>query len=100
MRAEVAWYIGLNALPPNQQKEKEIVDWGEAFTTLIAHTSIRYFDVPEMTLLQINTILGKIGRHISLKIGLPFVNVDKETEPEKEHSVEDAINFVGLFAGL
>ena len=45
------------------------VDWGKVFTEIVCHTSIGYFDIPEMTIPQIEATRNELGPNISLKIG-------------------------------
>jgi hypothetical protein len=51
-------------------KQPEI-DWAEVYADLLCHTSISIFEIPEMTLPQINAIRSRIGKHIPLSMGMP-----------------------------
>jgi protein gp37 len=87
-------------LPPDRQKEKKPADWGEVFTTLLCHTNMNYEEIGERTLPQIIAIVERLEKHIGLKIGVPVRNEEVREEPAEEHTVEDAMRFVSLFAGV
>lgn len=48
------------------------VDWGDVYTTLISHTSMRYGEIGECTIPQLEAIMRMLGKHISLKLGVPW----------------------------
>jgi len=97
-------HIGLSILPSGDKQKKENADWGEVFTTLICHTSMRYEEIGERTIPQLETILARLNKHISLKIGIP---IKEETstrevarEATREHTVDEALAFCALFNGI
>lgn len=51
--------------------EQPEIDWAEVYADLLCHTSISIFEIPEMTIPQIEAIRNKLGKNISLKIGMP-----------------------------
>jgi len=59
-----------------------------------------YEEICRRTIPQIEAILSRLGKHISLKIGVPLSVEEKTKEPEEEHTVEDALAFCSLFNGL
>lgn len=56
---------------------REEADWGEVFTLLISHTNMTYDEIGNRTIPQLEAVLGRIGRHISLKLGI----VDSPAKP-------------------
>jgi hypothetical protein len=67
-------------------------------TTIVSHTCISIWEIGEMTLPQIETIMKKLGKHIGLKLG---ISVEESfAKPEEEHTVEQGFEFAALFAGL
>lgn len=88
-------------LPPERQEEKEPADWGEVFTILLAHTGLSYEEIGDRTVPQVEAILGRIGKHICLRAGVPISESEAgNAEPDEEHSVEDALAFIAQFQGL
>ena len=87
----------MNVLPSGEKPVK--TDWGEAFTELLCHTSMSYEDICRRTIPQIETILSKMGKHISLRLGIPFQE-GKMASPSAEHSVEDGMAFAAMFNGI
>lgn len=55
----------------------------------------------ERTLPQVEAILGRIGKHICLRAGVPIKDEDIVSgDPEEEHTVDDAMAFIAQFQGL
>jgi len=51
-----------------------------------------------MTIPQIEAVLARLNKHISLKIGIPMKDADAATDTaDEEHTVEDALAFCSLF---
>lgn len=46
-------------------------DWAEIYTDLLCHTSISPFDIPNMTIPQIDAIRARLGKHIPISMGMP-----------------------------
>lgn len=66
--------------------------WAEAFTTLLSHTNISYEEICDRTIPQIEAILTRLDRHISLRTGVPFYGSSTETgagddKPPKLHEL-------------
>lgn len=66
--AKVTWVIGLNAA---QSEDKKETDWAEIYTTLLCHTNMRYKEIGERTILQLNAILTRLPKHLEIRIGIP-----------------------------
>jgi len=59
-----------------------------------------YEEICERTILQLEIIMARLGKHIGLKIGVPMAAEEKPAEPVEEHTVEDAMRFVSMFTGV
>lgn len=46
-------------------------DWAEVFADLLCHTSLDYEGILRRTIPQIEAIRSRLGKNISLKIGMP-----------------------------
>lgn len=51
---------------------KNETDWADIYTTLLTHTSMSYEDIGKRSIPQLEAIMARLGKHISLKIGIPF----------------------------
>ncbi len=98
LREEVAGHFGVTLLPPGEEREPP--DWGEVFTTIICHTNMTYEEIPRRTIPQLEAILQRLGRHISLKLGIPY----KEDTPQVDRSVgttvAERMAFAAMFDGI
>lgn len=72
---EVGRLVGLTIASPDTENPDVSTsgeaDWEEAYTTLLAHTSLSYEEIGNRTIPQIEAIMTHLGKHISLKIGVP-----------------------------
>lgn len=87
----------MNVLPSGEKPVK--TDWGEAFTELLCHTSMSYEEIQRRTIPQIEAILSNLGKHISLRMDIPFQE-SKIINSSSEHSVEDGMAFAAIFNGI
>ncbi|MFA5451405.1 MAG: hypothetical protein WC231_05405 [Dehalococcoidales bacterium] len=88
-------------LPPGEKKEIEPPDWGEAFTVLLAHTSIPGIPaIRKMTIPQIEAIIARLGKQINLGMGVPYSAQTTVKDPDAEHSIDEAMAFCALFTGI
>lgn len=85
----------------SQSGNEEPTDWGEIYTILLSHTNLTYEQIGKRTIRQLNAILDRLPKHLSIKMGLPFggSGVD-ETEPDKPSTVNDVADFCAAFAGI
>lgn len=83
-------------LPPGEKSEP--TDWGEAFTTLLCHTNLSYEEICRRTIPQLEAILSRLNKHISLKLGVPMQSVSVDTA--KEHTIEDGMAIAAMFNNL
>jgi hypothetical protein len=82
-------------------------DWAKIFTDLLCHTSVGPFDIPNMTIPQIDAIRGKLGENIAIKIGMPglFGGVSETSAPpsnptDKPPKLSEFMNFANVFNGI
>ena len=84
-------------------KQPEI-DWAEVYADLLCHTSISIFEIPEMTLPQINAIRSRIGKHIPLSMGMPdhWRNFDKTIQENdgKPPKLSEFMAFASAFDAI
>jgi hypothetical protein len=59
------------APPAEGGAENPKPDWSEIYADLLCHTSVGPFDIPNMTIPQIDAIRGKLGKNIAIKVGMP-----------------------------
>lgn len=84
---------GILTLPPP--------DWGEIFTFFVTSTNIKDDEVAKLTYPKLIAYMKKGGKYIAPNLGFSAVQGGSSpAEPEKEHSVEDAMQFVSLFSGI
>jgi hypothetical protein len=61
--------------PKNTDNDKNSTnngDWGEWYAELLCHTSMRYDEIGERSLAQLNAILVRLPKHIEIKkISIP-----------------------------
>jgi hypothetical protein len=84
---------------PLIRKKKKNNRLGGCFHSLISHTSMSFFEIENMTMPQIESVLSRINKHIGIKIGIPIKDESIDI-PEEEHSVDDALAFISAFQGL
>lgn len=82
-------------------------DWAEAYTTLISHTSMHYDEIGERTIPQLEAILGKLNKHICLKMGIPWETKDAgvaipqaKAKKGKAPKLSELAAFCGSFRGV
>lgn len=83
-------------------------DWAEIYTDLLCHTSISPFDIPNLTILQIDAIRARLGKHIPIKMGIPSLfgneatntNATPPSRPDKAPKLSEFINFANMFNGI
>lgn len=84
--------------------ENSPVDWADIFAELVCHTTITRNDLPNMALPEIYAYRSKLGKNISLKMGLPLFSpalsameeppqeVDNETKLSQLDQIERMFN--------
>lgn len=83
-------------------------DWAEIYTDLLCHTSISPFDIPNLTIPQIDAIRARLGKHIPIKMGIPGLfgndaantNTAPPSRPDKPPKLSEFINFANMFNGI
>jgi hypothetical protein len=81
-------------------------DWAKIYADLLCHTSVGPFDIPNMTIPQIDAIRGKLGENIAIKIGMPglFGGVLDTPSPSsatgKPPKLSEFMNFANTFNGI
>jgi hypothetical protein len=81
-------------------------DWAKVFTDLLCHTSVGIFDIPNMTIPQIDAIRSRLGENIALKIGIPGLfggAFDTPTPPSptgKPPKLSEFMNLANAFNGI
>jgi hypothetical protein len=81
-------------------------DWAEIYADLLCHTSIGPFDIPNMTIPQIDAIRSKLGKHIPIKMGMPGLfggALDEPTpapRPDKPPKLSEFMNFANMFNNI
>ena len=78
-------------------------NWAKIYSDLVCHTSIGPFDIPEMTLPQIDAIRAELGENIAIKIGMPGLfggATDIPTTTDKPSKLSDWMNFANAFNGI
>ncbi len=66
---------------------------------LMAHTNLQYDSIPHRTIPQLQAILNHLGKHIQLKLGIPFDEGSK-IEDAPDRTVDATAQFVALFKGI
>jgi hypothetical protein len=95
-------------LPPsepdeNEEQEEGGLNWGEVYTELLCQTSLGYEEIGERTIPQIIAILQSKGKFIaSGLLGIPGIAYESSSEPDpdKEHTVDEAMAIAALFSGF
>ncbi len=74
---------------------------------MLCHTSIGYEEVCERSIPQIEAVMGKLGKHVSLRVGIPWETGDGgETAPpvrndkSKAPKLSELAAFCGGFKGV
>lgn len=86
----------MSLLPPGEESDPP--DWGEVFTCLLCHTNMRYEEIPRRTIPQIEAILGRLGKHMSLKLGIPWED-DAPMDRSVGTTVAERMAFAAMFDG-
>ncbi len=82
-------------------------DWAEIFTDLLCHTTAGPFDIPNMTIPQIDAIRARLGKHIPINLSMPglFGGVSETSAPPsnptgKPPKLSELMNFANAFNGI
>lgn len=80
-------------------------DWAEIYTDLLCHTTAGPFDIPNMTIPQIDAIRERLGKHIPISMGMPGIfggDSDTPTPPSdgKPPKLSELMNFANAFNGI
>ena len=81
-------------------------DWSEIYTDIICHTSMHYEEIAERTIPQIEAIRSKLGKNISLKIGMPGLfggaldNPAPSPTTDKPPKLSEFMSFANAFNGV
>jgi ribosomal protein L10 len=81
-------------------------DWAKVFTDLLCHTSVGIFDIPKMTIPQIDAIRSKLGENIALKVGMPGLfggaidTLAPSSPTDKPPKLSEFMNFANAFNGI
>ena len=94
----------MTLLPPGEKKDKEEgedgLDWGEVYTELLCQTSLGYDEIGERTIPQIAAILKSKGKYIASGLLGLTGGESEESEPDREHTVDEGMAIAAMFAGL
>lgn len=88
----------MSLLPPGEESDPP--DWGEVFTCLLCHTNMRYEEIPRRTIPQIEAILGRLGKHMSLKLGIPWEDSAPQVDKSVGCTVAERMAFAAMFDGV
>jgi hypothetical protein len=94
------------APPAEGGAENPKPDWSEIYADLLCHTSVGPFDIPNMTIPQIDAIRGKLGKNIAIKVGMPglfggAIDVSApSTATGKPPKLSEFMNFANAFNGI
>lgn len=89
----------MTLLPPGDEKEES--DWGEVFTMLICHTNMSYEEIPKRTIPQLEAIYQRLGKHMSLRLGLPWKEEETvEVDSGVGTTVDERLAFAAMFDGV
>lgn len=111
MHTDIDEDIGLKVPSPDEKGEGENEshepDWAEVYSDLLCHTSIGVFEIPEMTIPQIDAIRRRLGKNIALKVGIPGLfggavgsSSPPSPAPDKPPKLSEFMAFANAFNGI